>query len=120
MMIRMRNLLAALLLVGAVAACGSSSSGGTSPPGPGPSGGHTITIDSFKFSPASLTVKAGTKVTFINHDSTVHQPRSNPGKAIDGGVLSNGQSYTVTLTTPGTYNYICNIHPTMHGTITVK
>jgi plastocyanin len=120
-MIRIRNIAVALLLVGTVAACGSSSSGGTPPPGPGSSGGgHTITIKNFKFSPASLTVKVGTKVTFVNDDSTVHAPLSSPGSTIDGGNLSKGQTYTVTMTKPGTYNYVCNIHNYMKGTIIVQ
>jgi amicyanin len=124
MMIRIRNVAVALLLVGTVAACGSSSSGGSPSPGSGSSGtsgsGHTVAIQGFAFKPATLTVKAGTKVTFTNDDSTPHTATSSGSSTINSGSLSKGQTYTVTFTKPGTYNYICTFHQFMHGTVIVQ
>jgi amicyanin len=124
MITRIRYVAAALLVVGAVAACGSSSSGGSPAPGSGSSGtsasGHTVTIQGFAYKPATLTVKAGTKVTFVNEDSTPHTATSSGSKTIDSGSLSKGQSYTVTFTKPGTYRYICTFHPYMHGVVIVQ
>jgi plastocyanin len=125
MMIRIRNVALALLLVTGVAACGSSSSGGTSgggsgSSGPSASGGNAITIQNFSFKPASLTVKVGTKVTFTNEDSATHTATSQSDKTIDSGDLAKGQTYTVTFSKPGTYNFICTIHPYMKGTIIVQ
>jgi amicyanin len=121
MMIRIRNVAVAFLLVGTVAACGSSSSGGSPAPGSASSGsGHTVAIKGFKFDPSTLTVKAGTKVTFTNDDTTPHTATSSGSPTINSGNLSKGQAYTVTFTKPGTYNYICTIHPFMHGTVIVQ
>jgi plastocyanin len=101
----------------------SSSSGGT--------GGQTVTIplgagSGLNFSPSTLTVASGTTVTFVNQDTTVHNVdfTSIPaGASIAGGTpsgnLKQGNTYSVTLTTPGTYSYVCDFHGWMKGTITV-
>ena len=78
-----------------------------------------ISIQSFQFVPAILTVKAGTAVTWINHDEEPHnvvsQERVFRSKAIDGG-----EKFTVVLDKPGTYNYLCAVHPHMRGKIVVE
>jgi plastocyanin len=120
-MTRIRSLVLALVLVGAAAACGSSSSSGTPTTGSGsPGPGNTVTIKDFKFTPAMLTVKTGTKVTFVNEDTTTHTATSASGSTISSGNLAKGQSYTVTFTKAGTYQYTCSIHPYMKGTVTVQ
>jgi plastocyanin len=121
MMDRIRTLLVAVLFLGMAAACGSSSSGGDSGSGSGSSGtGNEVTISGFSFHPSTLTVKAGTKVTFTNDDSTPHTATANPGSTFDSGPLNKGQSFTFTFTKPGTYTYICNFHQNMHGTVVVQ
>jgi plastocyanin len=75
-----------------------------------------VTIDNFAFSPKTLTVKAGTKVTVKNSDSTTHTFTADKG-AFDTGDIDSGSSATVTVKKPGTYAYHCNIHNSMHGTI---
>lgn len=121
---RIRVVFVAALLVAGLAACGSSSSGPTSAGGSGSgvvqSGTANVTIQNFAFHPSSLTVKAGTKVTFTNEDTTPHTTTATSTKGFDSGALSKGQSYTMTFTKPGTYSYICTIHPYMKGTIIVK
>jgi plastocyanin len=80
-----------------------------------------ILIENFKFVPATLTVAAGTAVTWNNHDEEPHnivnvdQPRRFRSQAIDGG-----EKYTFVFDQPGTYNYICAVHPHMEGTVIVK
>jgi plastocyanin len=121
MMIRIRNLALATLLVAGLAACGSSSSGAAPTGRSGSSGGgNAVTIQGFAFHPSTLTVKAGTKVTFTNEDSAPHTATSQGGTTLDSGDLAKGQTYTVTMSTPGTYHYICNIHQYMKGTIIVQ
>jgi amicyanin len=126
---RIRFVTLAFTLAAAAAACGSSSSSSTPPAGssssstassPSAGGGTTVTISDFKFTPATLTVKAGTKVTFVNDGATPHTATSDSGGAINSGNLTHGQSYTFTFTKPGTYQYTCTIHPFMKGTITVQ
>jgi plastocyanin len=76
----------------------------------------TVTIKNFKFSPSPLKVKAGTKVTVKNDDSTTHTFTANKG-AFDTGDIDSGSSATVTIEKPGTYAYHCEIHNFMKGTI---
>ena len=78
----------------------------------------TVQIANYKFAPPSITVKAGTQVTWTNTDSSPHTATSP--NAFDTGSLNKGQSKTVTLSKPGTYAYVCQFHPFMHGTVTVQ
>ncbi len=77
----------------------------------------SISIVDFTFSPGSVTVDAGATVTWTNNDTTAHTATSSG--VFDTGTLQPGQSGSVTLSTPGTYNYICSIHPNMTGSIVV-
>jgi plastocyanin len=83
--------------------------------------GSQIVIDDFKFSPSSLTVSPGQKVTVMNKDSTTHTLTATSGKAFDTGDIASGASGSFTApSTPGSYPYICTIHQFMHGTLVVK
>jgi plastocyanin len=77
-----------------------------------------VAIANYAFKPAALTVKAGTKLTFTNHDSTAHTATTSTS-GFDTGTLKPGQSATVTVTKPGTYSYICQFHAFMTGKVTV-
>jgi plastocyanin len=81
--------------------------------------GSVVNVTNFSFSPSTLTVKAGTTVTFkgITGAHTVTSDTGSP-MAFDQGV-SEGSSITITFVNPGTYKYHCSIHSTMHGTIVV-
>ncbi|WP_307846569.1 cupredoxin domain-containing protein [Actinospica durhamensis] len=124
-----RSLLAAFggsvfLLGGCSSGSGSSSSPttGTGATGTGAVAGDTITIQNFAFSPATLTVAAGSTVTVTNKDSVTHTVTSSDSpKAFNTGDVPAGT--TTTFTAPskaGTYAYTCTIHPYMHGTLTVQ
>jgi len=78
---------------------------------------NTIVIKNFAFSPATLTVKAGTVVTWTNNDSVTHNIKSTGFNSPD---LATGDSFKFTFNTAGTYSYNCGIHPTMTGTIVVE
>lgn len=85
-----------------------------------PVAGNAVSIMGFAFSPASLTVKAGTTVTWTNKDSDAHTVTSQgSGGPLASAALSTGQSYSFTFTKPGTYSYLCTIHPFMTATVTV-
>ena len=80
---------------------------------------RTVVIQGFSFKPAHITVKRGTRVTWINRDMTEHTATANNG-AFDSGVLRPGQSYSHTFKTAGRTNkYHCEIHPFMRGSVTV-
>jgi len=79
-----------------------------------------VTIDNFKFMPASLTVTRGTRITIGNHDGTAHTATADNGSSFDTGDIGPDSSATFTLSRAGTYKYHCSIHPFMHGTLVVK
>jgi plastocyanin len=79
-----------------------------------------ITIASFAFSPASVTVKAGTTVKWTNKDSAPHSIVSSDGQFTASSVLTNGGTYQLKFDKPGTYTYACGLHPSMSGTIIVQ
>jgi plastocyanin len=122
---RMRLMLGAGLAV--LVSCKSSTSPSCS--------GACITIQDFSFSPSTLTVKAGTTVTWANNGPSAHTTTSDGGvwnsgtlSAPSGGGAygggSAGGTFQFTFTTPGTYPYHCTIHPpasypSFTGTITV-
>lgn len=79
----------------------------------------TMIIKNFAFSPATLTVSAGTKVTWNQQDGAPHTVTADDG-SFSSGTLAQGQSYSFTFATPGTYTYHCAIHPMMKGTVIVQ
>jgi plastocyanin len=80
---------------------------------------RTVLIQNFSFKPAHITVKRGTRVTWINKDMTTHTATASNG-AFDSGRLRPGQSYSHTFKTAGrTNNYHCEIHHFMRGSVTV-
>ena len=83
-----------------------------------PAGAVQVGIVNFKFTPDSLTIKVGTTVNWTNHDDIAHTV-SFTGSGVHSGDLDRNGSYSRTFTAPGTYAYICSIHPFMHGTVVV-
>lgn len=81
----------------------------------------SIEIKEFAYSPAKVTVKKGTTVTWTNQDSMRHDVNpDNPTEEFEkSSLLAKGESYSVTFNTAGTYSYYCSPHPYMKGTITV-
>lgn len=82
---------------------------------------NVVTISSFAFSPASITVKAGTTVTWTNNDSANHTVTANTpsADAPSSDTLAKGKTYSVTFNKAGTYAYYCAIHTEMTGTVIV-
>ena len=79
----------------------------------------TIAISDYSYHPAKISVAAGTKVTFTNHDQTPHTATSTT-TGFDTGTVNPGRSATVDFSKPGTYTYYCQFHAFMRGTIVVK
>ena len=80
----------------------------------------TLSIHNFTFTPQTLTVKAGTTVTWINKDDIPHGIASSNNAFKKSGALDTDDSYSFTFTTPGTYQYFCYLHPNMVGSIVVE
>lgn len=81
---------------------------------------NSVEINNFAFSPATITVKVGTKVTWTNKDGVGHNVVETDGA--DGpksDTLAKGESYSFTYTKAGTFAYECSIHPSMQGKVIV-
>jgi amicyanin len=77
-----------------------------------------VNITNFAFAPASLAVKLGDTVTWTNKDEEPHTVVADDGSFHSPGMDSNA-TYSFTFTNPGSFDYICSIHPFMHGTVVV-
>jgi plastocyanin len=70
------------------------------------------------FDPPQLEIPVGTSVRWTNEDPLPHTATAIGGE-FDSGTLDEGASFSHTFDAPGTYEYICAIHPNMKGSITV-
>ena len=107
-------LLAALFVAG----CGSGQRATTATGAQGTST-LSVTIANLAFSPATLTAKPGTKVTWTNNDSVIHTVTSDTG-VFNSGNIAPGSTFSYTFNSAGSYAYHCTIHPNMKGTILVQ
>jgi plastocyanin len=76
------------------------------------------TISDFQFAPASVTIHVGDTITWTNNGPSSHTATASNG-SFNTGVLKKGASASRTFTQAGTFAYICQIHPFMHGTVIV-
>jgi plastocyanin len=83
-----------------------------------PVSGDQVNIDGFAFVPATLTVHAGSTVTWTNHDEEPHTVAANDGSFHSPG-MGTGATFSHTFAAAGTFDYVCSIHPMMHGTVVV-
>ncbi|CAN5639159.1 hypothetical protein BH09ACT7_BH09ACT7_25090 [soil metagenome] len=94
----------------------------TAPPtpadAPAPQGGNAVDINNFAFAPASLTIPVGATVIWTNRDEEPHTVVAGDGSFHSPG-LGTGGTYSFTFTTAGSFDYVCSIHPFMHGTVVV-
>jgi plastocyanin len=133
---RVRSIAGAWCLVAllALSACGQTSAAApagpvfTTPAAPAPTAagstitpgaGTQVTIDNFTFTPGALAIKAGTAVTWTNHDDVPHTVTAQD-HAFSSAGLDTGDTFTHTFDTPGRYVYYCTIHPKMTATIVVR
>ena len=82
------------------------------------SSANTVTIQDFSFQPSTLTVPKGTTVTWHNQGVVDHTVTSDTNGMFDSRI-SPGKEFSFSFSAPGTYNYHCSIHTSMHGTIVV-
>ncbi len=80
---------------------------------------HVVTIEGMRFTPATLALNPGDKVTWINKDLVPHTATA-VSKAFDSGVIAAGASWTYTVREEGSSAYVCLFHPTMQGTLIVQ
>jgi plastocyanin len=78
------------------------------------------TQSAFRFSPSSITIGAGGTVTWTNSGKAPEGHDVSGSGGLGSGTLQSGQSYSHTFSSPGTFSYICSIHPFMKGSVTVQ
>ena len=83
-----------------------------------PAGG-SVRISQMRFDPPRLTVQAGETVTWTQADTMPHTVTSNDG-TLGSSTLNRGSSFSHTFDQPGTYEYVCSLHPGMRGQIVVE
>jgi plastocyanin len=87
----------------------------------GSSAGTSISISNFMFSPMNMTVQPGATISVTNKDSATHTLTASGPGGFNTGNISHNQTKTFRAPMkPGTYQYICNIHQYMMGTIKVS
>src|SRR5579864_9692712 len=77
-----------------------------------------IQMKNFAFDPPAITIKAGQTLSWTNDDVVPHTATADR-HTWDSGQMAPGRSYTVTVTTPGTYEYTCSNHPFMRAKVIV-
>lgn len=139
-------LIVALVGLMALAGCGTTtaanSTGGNSSTPPAPTAttapaqptattagsGNSVTVKiigatgNYSFSPASVTVKVGETVMWVNDTAVPHTSTSDSGSALtwdSSAISSAGGTYSMTFTKAGTFAYHCAFHPFMHGKVIV-
>ncbi|MFF4838281.1 plastocyanin/azurin family copper-binding protein [Streptomyces sp. NPDC001315] len=82
---------------------------------------YRVVMSNYAFSPRSLTITAGDTVTWVNQDQAPHDVKTTSGpESIHSPLLSKGGSWSHTFTTPGSYGYVCTVHPGMSAQLVVK
>ena len=79
-----------------------------------------IKIDNFSFNPPTITIPAGTQVTWTNQDDIPHTVVSDDKTTFKSRALDTDDKFSFTFTKPGTYEYFCSIHPHMTAKIVVQ
>jgi plastocyanin len=82
--------------------------------------GITVDIEGFAYNPDPVTVSAGESITWTNQDSANHTATADERDVLQSGTLSQGDSFTQQFDTPGTYEYFCEFHADMAGTVIVE
>jgi plastocyanin len=79
----------------------------------------TVSMDHNTFIPGEITVAPGTTVTWVNNEAMPHTVVV-PSQGFRSKTLVKDAQFSFTFTTPGDYDYLCSIHPSMKGKVIVK
>ncbi len=119
-----------LLCAVALAGCGGLKEGGLTPVGDeeaikSPSkiqNAATVDMDEIAFSPGTIRLRPGGKVTWTNRDKVAHTVTvgNELYSSLNSGELEEGERYTRVLDKQRKIGYRCTIHPNMEGTIFVR
>ncbi|NML17586.1 cupredoxin domain-containing protein [Azohydromonas caseinilytica] len=79
---------------------------------------HTVVIEDMQFKPATLAVRRGDRVAWVNRDLVPHTVTA-PGM-LDSGPIAAGATWSAVVGHPGRLRYLCSLHPTMNATLSVE
>ena len=80
---------------------------------------HTVTMDGTTFAPATLRVKRGDRVVWVNRDPFPHTVTASD-KSFDSGSMDADTQWVLVATKAGHFDYLCRFHPTMKGSLDVQ
>jgi plastocyanin len=80
----------------------------------------TVDISNFTFNPGTVTIQVGDTVTWTNNDTMPHTATATDDPATFDGGMQPGESFSFTFDEEGTFDYFCEIHPQMEGTVVVE
>ena len=86
----------------------------------GEAGEVAVDIRDFAYNPDPVEVPVGGTVTWTNQDSAPHTATGRDRDVLQSGTLNQGESYTQTFAEAGEYEYFCEFHPNMNGTVVVQ
>jgi plastocyanin len=106
------------LFLSALALLACSVSAGSTPRKPV---AHTVVIEGMQFNPATLDIRPGDSVTWVNKDIVEHTATTfaSAKQPFDSGLIEVGKTWTRTFKQVGTHDYLCTYHPTMKGVLKV-
>ena len=113
---RRHALVACLALVAAwpaLAARASTPAGAASAPA------HPVVIENMQFAPATLQVRRGERITWINQDLVPHTVTARDG-SFDSHAIAPGASWTLVASKAGAVDYACVYHPTMVAHLVIR
>ena len=84
-----------------------------------PADATTVVIANLAFDPSAITVPTGTTVAWTNEDAVPHTVTSTDG-VFDSGIFDPGGNFAFTFNEPGSFAYVCQLHPQMQGTVTAE
>jgi plastocyanin len=114
-----RSLVRTPALIFALGALTLAGAAHTAEPAHAQSAAPMVVMRNFDFAPMTVTVPAGATVTWKNLDGEPHTVTSIDGR-FRSGALDEGDTFKFRFDKPGTYKYVCSIHPKMMATIVVK
>jgi plastocyanin len=108
------RLLAVLFIaINVSSGCSKSNNTTTNP------GSNEVFVQSFAFSPATITISVNATITWTNKDAVAHSVTSDTG-LFDSGLFNTNATYSHQFTTAGTFNYHCSVHPSMLAKVIVQ
>ena len=115
-----------MAILSIVSSCSKSTAYDTpTPTTPGPKGGpgtNEVWIQGMAFTPATITVAAGTTIKWTNKDGVAHTVTNDSGstETFDSGSMAEGATFTHTFNTSGSFSYHCTYHAGMKATVVVN